>query len=203
MDDDRADDPAQWVDRHGDCLYRYALLRLRSPDLAADLVQETFLEAFRSRAAFEGRSSERTWLVGILKHKVLDHFRRQRRERPMGEAAEDGERDEPAFDRRGHWRRGPSSWGADPSESLERREFWDVLGQCVAKLPPRLADAFLLRELDGLEAAEVQSLLGITPANLWARLHRARSLLRQCLESRWSGRRSSAAAHSAKGASPR
>ena len=69
-------DPEDWVDRHGDALYRYALLRLRSPDLAADVVQETFLEALRARSSFSGRSSERTWLVGILRHKIVDHLRK-------------------------------------------------------------------------------------------------------------------------------
>ena len=80
MEYEQAIDAERWVDRHGDCLYRYALLRLRAPDLAADLVQETFLEALRVRASFAGRSSERTWLVGILRHKILDHYRRSGRE---------------------------------------------------------------------------------------------------------------------------
>ena len=76
MNDDPVTHPEDWVDLHGDGLYRYALLRLRSPDLAADVVQETFLEALRARSSFSGHSSERTWLVGILRHKIVDHFRR-------------------------------------------------------------------------------------------------------------------------------
>ena len=71
---------------------------------------------------------------------------------------------------------------------METREFWDVFGRCLARLPRGLADAFFLRELDGLDADEVQQVLGITPANFWKRLHRARSLLRQCLETGWFGR---------------
>ena len=87
MSVDAVTDPGDWVDRHGDCLYRYALLRLRSPDLAADVVQETFLEALRARSSFSGRSSERTWLVGILRHKIVDHLRKVRRD----SAASNGE----------------------------------------------------------------------------------------------------------------
>ena len=181
-------DPEEWVDRHGDGLYRYALVRLRSPELAADVVQETFLEALRARRTFAGRSSERTWLVGILRHKIGDQLRRARRER----AAEDGEsaasRVESPFDGRGHWRVGPAHWGGDPSRAIETREFWDVFGRCLARLPQGIADAFFLRELDDLGADEIQQRLGITPANLWKRLHRARSLLRQCLETGWFGR---------------
>src|SRR3984885_10561146 len=101
---EQATDAECWVDRHGDCLYRYALLRLRAPDLAADAVQETFLEALRARGSFEARSSERTWLIGILRHKILDHYRRSGREQaalgtvPRDAAVESG------FDRRGHWK---------------------------------------------------------------------------------------------------
>jgi RNA polymerase sigma-70 factor (ECF subfamily) len=188
MNDVQATDPEVWVDRHGDGLYRYALLRLRSPDLAADVVQETFLEALRVRGSFSGQSSERTWLVGILRHKILDHYRRTGRgQAAVGNGTAEGLADDPAFDRRGRWRLAPASWAGDPARAMETREFWDVFGRCLARLPQGLADAFFLREVDGLGAAEVQDLLGITPANLWARLHRARSLLRRCLELNWFG----------------
>ncbi len=187
MSVDAVTDPEEWVDRHGDSLYRYALLRLRSPELAADVVQETFLEALRARSAFSGRSSERTWLVGIMRHKIGDHFRRVRRE----PAASNGElasgTSGPPFDGRGHWQAGPADCGSEPSLEMETREFWDVFNGCLSKLPQGIADAFLLRELDGLGGDEVQQILGITPANLWKRLHRARVCLRQCLESGWFG----------------
>jgi RNA polymerase sigma-70 factor (ECF subfamily) len=183
-------DPEQWVDRHANGLYRYALLRLRSPDLAADLVQETFAEALRSRSSFRGRSSEWTWLVGILRHKIVDTLRKIRREPASGRGLVAEGTLESRFDRKGRWRFGPADWGSDPSRALETREFWEVLGGCLSKLPQGVADAFLLRELDGLGADEVQAILDITPANFWKRLHRARSLLRQCLESGWFGGRS-------------
>jgi RNA polymerase sigma-70 factor (TIGR02943 family) len=183
--DDEAADPERWVDRHGAGLYRYALLRLRSPELAADLVQDAFLEALRARGTFARRSSERTWLIGILRHKILDHLRRSARMPAAVNGVAHQAAEESMFDRRGHWRAGPASWAGEPSQELETREFWDVFGRCLAKLPKGFADAFFLRELDGLNSEEVQQILGITPANLWKRLHRARSLLRQCLESGW------------------
>jgi RNA polymerase sigma-70 factor (ECF subfamily) len=187
-----ATDAECWVDRHGDCLYRYALLRLRAPDLAADAVQETFLEALRARGSFAGRSSERTWLIGILRHKIVDHYRRSSREQALRDAhappAPSGGATDPGFDRRGRWKVGPVAWAEEPSRNLETREFRDQLARCLSRLPRGLADAFFLREVDGLGAKEVQDVLGITPANLWARLHRARSLLRGCLETTWFGR---------------
>lgn len=184
-------DPESWVDRHGDSLYRYALLRLRAADLAADAVQETFLDALRTRESFQGRSNERTWLVGILKHKIVDQLRKSSRERLTKDAVvtSPGAEAGGVFDRRGHWRAGPASWNGDPARRMESHEFWETFTACLAKLPRGLADAFYLRELDDLSAEEVRDVLGITPANLWARLHRARSLLRRCLELNWFGHR--------------
>lgn len=189
MSHERVAEPEAWVDRHGDVLYRYALLRLRSPDRAADVVQETFLEALRSRDSFAGRSTERTWLVGILRHKILDQLRAASRAQAAANGLSENGVDESIFDRRGHWRVTPEAWGADPGRTVELREFWEVFGHCLSRLPRGIADAFFLRELDGMTADEVQETLGITPANLWKRLQRARTLLRQCLETGWFGQR--------------
>jgi RNA polymerase sigma-70 factor, ECF subfamily len=176
-------EPALWVDRYGDPLYRYAQLRVRAADIAADLVQETFLEALRSKDSFAGRSSEWTWLVGILKHKVLDHLRKACRERSLRNGVLHGR--DAAFDSRGFWRTAPRRWAGDPSQDIEKQEFWDVFSHCLSELSAGLADAFFLREVVGLSPDEVRSILGITPENLWARLHRARLVLRRCLETKW------------------
>jgi RNA polymerase sigma-70 factor (ECF subfamily) len=170
-------------------LYRYARLRLGSAELAADVVQETFLEALGAWGSFEGRSTERTWLIGILRHKIFDQMRSSKRVLAHGNGvAPDGPANSP-FDHKGHWRVGPAAWRADPGRELESREFWEVFGRCLSKLPKGIADAFFLRELDGMAAEQVQEILGITPANFWKRLHRARMLLRECLEIGWFGRR--------------
>ncbi len=186
MDDAPRLEPEHWVDRHGEALYRYALLRLSQPETAAELVQETFLEALRCRDAFAGRSSERTWLIGILRHRIMDHSRGRGRMRPVSEMDEAAEA--AFFDAGGFWRHGPKRWGGSPSRDLERREFWEAFRGCLANLPPNLAEAFFLRELDGLESESICQLLNITPTNLWARLHRARLLLRACLENKGYGR---------------
>ena len=175
------------MDSHGKCLYRYALLRVRVPELAAELVQETFLEALSGWESFAGRSSERTWLVGILKHRIVDQLRRTTRERAASEESSSRPIDDPAFDARGHWRAMPDSWRGDPSSILEAREFWDVFGVCLSRLPRGLADAFFLREVDGLSVEETRELLKISADNLWTRLHRARSILRDCLQINWFG----------------
>jgi RNA polymerase sigma-70 factor (ECF subfamily) len=176
--------PELWVDRHGDVLFRYALARLRNRELAENAVQETFLAALKGRDSFTGRSSERTWLVGILKRKVFDHFRHSRREEPVDdpEAVSDETRD--LFDERGRWKVGPTEW-AVPGASLEKNEFWRALERCLNALPDRLHRAFFLREMDDLETDELCKVLAVTETNLWVMLHRARARLRQCLETGW------------------
>ncbi|MEN6626729.1 MAG: sigma-70 family RNA polymerase sigma factor [Candidatus Sumerlaeia bacterium] len=185
-------DPEHWVDEHGDALYRYALIRLRDPERAEDIVQETFAAALKAREYFAGRSSERTWLIGILKRKIIDTYRKRWREVPATELAAGVEEDQivqSLFDERGHWqqRYGPSSW-ADPSAAIKEEQFFEVLNGCLGALPGRLADAFTLREIDNIPSNEICQILGITPTNLWAMLHRARVRLRQCMEAKWFGR---------------
>jgi RNA polymerase sigma-70 factor (ECF subfamily) len=178
-------DPALWVDTHGDYLYRFALLRFGDPDAAADLVQDTLLSALRTRDSFSGRSSERTWLVGILKHKIIDRRRKLGRLHEVldGDAVDralDGQ-----FDHRRHWKTLPAPWPEDPGRTMESSEFWAVLGRCLTGLPALLRESFMMRELDQRETSQICQDLEITPTNLAARLHRARLLLRDCLERRW------------------
>jgi RNA polymerase sigma-70 factor (ECF subfamily) len=185
MENGVALEPETWVDRHGDSLFRFAVLRVGDPEAAADLVQETFLEALRTRDSYAGRSSVRTWLLAILKHKIIDRLRRLGREGRSSESEASGDGTEGIFDRRGHWRTRPLDWGTDPLHEYERREFWEVMGRCLARIPPHLADAFLDRELEGLSREVICRQVKITPENLSARLHRARLLLRRCLERHW------------------
>jgi len=176
-------DPRNWVEQHGDFLYRYALGRLGRPELAEDLVQETFLGALRGREQFKGASSERTWLVSILKRKIIDHLRRKHREQPVTELGEDGCEDE-LFDSGGHWKKGPRKW-TNPDAAMENAEFWQAFSQCLSGLPGRLAEAFSLREVDGLDSAEVCEALAVSAGNLSVMLHRARLRLWRCLGSNW------------------
>ena len=184
-------DPGRWLDDHGDYLFKYAVFRLRDDTAAEDAVQETFLAALRAYKKFEGRGSERTWLVGILKHKVVDHFRRVVREAPLGEEADEASDHREFFERadewQGHWNTdyAPTDWRATPAELLERSDFWKVFSDCLLPLPPRTASAFTMREVDGHTSEEICETLSISVNNLWVMLHRARLQLRNCLEVNW------------------
>lgn len=178
-------DPSEWVKRYGDYLFRYAMLRLRDRSMAEDLVQETFLAALKDRGSFSGTSAESTWLVGILKHKIADHFRRQAREAPLADADLGDSPDPSSFDRSGHWASGPNDWGGNPADLYREREFLDQLAKCLSGLPPNHAYAFTLREIEGAETGEICKVLNVTETNLWVILHRSRMQLRRCLETNW------------------
>lgn len=191
-------EPAKWLDSHGDCLYRYALVRVRDAAVAEDLVQDTLLAAIGSCHSHEGRSSERTWLVGIMKHKIFDYFRRVARTAQFQLTIE-GEDESDWFESsgpwQGHWRedQAPDGWFADTAQVLESREFWETFDRCVTRLPQKMAIAFTLREIDGLSSNEICEILQISPNNLCVTLHRSRAKLRQLLETEWFSYRAAAA----------
>lgn len=186
---DRLDisDPEEWVDEHGNALYCYALSRLKNSATAEDVVQETFLAAFRSQDRFSGNSSARTWLIGILKHKIIDLIRKESREQPSEDLEIKEVPEETFFDRKGRWRVAPADWQSHPGKILEQKEFMSVLGNCLQHLPDRLHRLFVLRELEDWGSEEICKDLGISPTNLWVMLHRARMRLRGCLSKNWFG----------------
>ena len=172
-------------------LMRYATLQLRDQTAAEDVVQETLLAALQGGSRFSGRSSVRTWLTGILKHKIIDQVRRQSREQPLIQN-EDDERSEAEvvdalFKANGHWHSFPANWG-DPDNALENKEFWQTFEMCARLMPAKTARVFMMREVMELSTEEICKDLHITPTNCWVMLHRARLTLRECLETKWFGR---------------
>ena len=187
-------EPERWVDDHGDYLFNYAFARLRNRSRAEDLVQDTFLAALRAQSQFAGRSAERSWLVGILRNKMLDYFRTANRERPFTDlqfyAQEEAEQFVSGGLQEGAWVRalGPVDWSPKLGESLDQEEFWKTFRGCAEKLPVQVARVFILREVDEIGGQEVCQLMNISPSNLWVMLHRARMALRRCLETNWFGK---------------
>ena len=180
-------DPERWLERHGRYLFRFALATLRDERLAEDAVQDCLLAALKAQEGYTGSASERTWLTGILKHKVIDIIRRQSREQPSEDIEVEAElaRDiDDAFDDTGHWSYTLADWG-DPVRAFESKRFWEVLEYCLKHMPARLARLFMLREVNGMETENLCKELSITPTNLWTMLYRSRMSLKRCLEKRW------------------
>lgn len=184
-------DSRAMIDAHGDFLYRFALARVGHQDVAEDLVQETFLAALQGTYRENGPAAERRWMIGIMKHKIVDHFRRKAKEPVQQPEQPDGQPIEEAFFPDGHWKQhaaGLQDWPEQPDGLVERRQFWDALAGCMERLPPRAAQVFTLRELDELDINHICQLLQLTPTNFSVILHRARKQLRDCLASRYFGR---------------
>jgi RNA polymerase sigma-70 factor (ECF subfamily) len=160
-------------------LLRYASLQLRDRHAAEDCVQETLVAALAGEASFGGRSNLRTWLTGILKHKIVDAIRRRSRDpEPLPETAEF----DALFDETGHWGEPPTAW---PESSLEQKQFFAVLEKCLAGLPAKTAQAFMMREHMGFETDEICKELAVTPTHCWVLLYRARMALKECLQTNW------------------
>ena len=165
-------------------LLRYASLQLRDRHAAEDAVQETLLAALAGESGFVGRSSLRTWLTGILKHKIVDAIRRTARESTVLPGEPDLTEFDGLFDKRGHWQEPPSDWG-NPDKTFDDKQFLAALKACLEQLPARTAEAFMMREHLGYETAEICKVLAITPTHCWVLLYRARMALRACLEQTW------------------
>ena len=186
----KSQEAERWLEAHGDRLYRHALLRVRDHAAAQDLVQETLLAAWRTRAKQPEVESESAWLMGILRNKVADYFRHRAR----NESAWDPETllavENAQFSAGGwcgrHWLKetGPRGWWAT-SAAIQENEFLSVLKGCVEKLPDQAAQVFLLREMDERTTQDICSVLSLTSSNVFVLLHRARLALRRCLEFRW------------------
>lgn len=179
-------DPIDWVNEYGDGLLRYALTFVRDKSVADDLVQETFLAALKSRNAFTGRSSEKTWLFGILRHKAIDYLRKCRTEHQTESRDEldfvESTRVLPEL-----WRKDliPTDWRSDPNANAQQAAFWGIFNNCLSELSPRMANAFMLREMEGMSAKEICEVLNLTESNYWVVLYRARTILRRCIEKNW------------------
>ncbi len=171
-------------------LLKFARLQLRNDAWAEDAVSETMLAAISRPQSFEQRSQLKTWLVGILKHKIIDAMRQHSREVCLS-SGNDDEGTDPlehmAFKTDGHFAEKPAEWG-NPEQELNSRQFFEVLEACTDKLPPVQGRLFLMREWLELSSEDICKELSLTPTNLYVQLHRARLRLRECLELNWFAR---------------
>ena len=177
--------PETWVDMYADYLYSYALYRVTEVPAAEDLVQETFSAALSAQARFKGKASEKTWLTGILKNKIMDFFRKRYREQPSSQDSIERIVMDDFFDERDNWAVKPQKWQENPQHIHERKEFMSVLMKCLSAISKKQADAFRLREINQVETDEICKVLKISTTNYWVLMHRARLQIRRCLELQW------------------
>jgi RNA polymerase sigma-70 factor, ECF subfamily len=171
-------------------LVRFAVLQLRNETLAEDVVQDALIAVLEKPGSFAGQSSLRTYVTGILKHKIVDVMRVSRREFQIeaGEDQNDADVIDALFKPDGHTVDMPRRWG-DPDATLEQKDFFRVLEVCLEKLPARTARIFMMREWLEFDTEEICKEMGITTSNAWVMLYRARVQLRECLDLNWFGKR--------------
>ncbi|GAA4325488.1 RNA polymerase factor sigma-70 [Mucilaginibacter gynuensis] len=180
-------DPGKWVNNYADFLFGYAISRLNNEEQAKDLVQETFLAALERLGTFENRSTERTWLVSILKNKIVDAYRKKAGSPAFSEIKAIEEQQDFFDEDTGHWKseHQPLSWGADGNALLTNKEFNSILQKCMQKLPPMWMSVFSMKHLDDTPTETICTELKLSAANFWVIIHRAKLNLRACLQKHW------------------
>jgi len=162
------------VQRHAPGIYRLAVRLVRDPSEAEDVMQETFLNAFKAIDRFDGRSELRTWLYRIAYNAAMMRFRKKRPEFVSIDSSEDPDDAIPAPRRF-------LDWSSRAEDELQRAELRAELEKAIGELPEKLRAVFVLRELEGLSTDETATTLGVTIEAVKTRLHRARLWLRESL----------------------
>ncbi|MDQ6953603.1 MAG: sigma-70 family RNA polymerase sigma factor [Mariprofundaceae bacterium] len=175
-----------WLNEHGDYLYRFALSKVHDDELAADMVQEALLAGWRGKSRFKGDSTLRTWLVSILKHKIIDHIRKDIRQRKISDALENDPSSQ-FFSESGEWQTNPRTWHDNPEQCCDDLKFRLVLKECLSRLPEKQRRVFELRELADEDTETVCKACDVTSTNLHVLMYRARLSLQACLQKHWFG----------------
>jgi len=182
MEEQKVTGLAGWVESYTGDLYSWALHKVSDPELAKDLVQDTFLAAAEKVSRFKEDSTPKTWLFSILNNKIVDHFRRKVKQ-PVNL---DNQVFSNFFDEHGSWKmdKRPHSW-EEEDHLLDNIEFQSVLKRCLDALPEKWNISVKLKYLMSKKSEEICQELNITPTNLWQIIHRAKLQLRECIEQNW------------------
>ena len=177
--------PEQWVDQYGDYLYRYAYSRLRDANASEEVLQETFLAGIRYSHQYAGKGSQRGWLLGILKRKIIDYVRMRAKHAQSRSYEDETDPSLQLFDAQGNWKKGAFRWPPQPDEQIQEVEFRQIVESCLDELPETQRAVFQKSVMDEKDSEEICKELNITPSNLWVRMHRARLGLAKCVETKW------------------
>lgn len=176
--------PDNWVDQYADYLFNFAVARVSNAEIAKDLVQETFFAGLKSAKNYKGDAAERTWLIAILKRKVIDHYRKINSNKGKAEVRMSYSS---SSDSEGDWL---EEQVADPFSKLENspmenEELGIAIQDCISKLPRKQATVFTMKTIQGISTEDICNELGINPSNLWVMIHRSRTALMGCLNENW------------------
>jgi RNA polymerase sigma-70 factor (TIGR02943 family) len=176
--------PKIWVDQYADYLFNYAVSRVSDAEIAKDLVQETFFAGLKSAKNYKGDAAERTWLIAILKRKVIDHYRKINSNKGKAEVRMTYNT---SSETEGDWL---EEQVADPlsvleNSEIENEELGMAIQECISKLPKKQSLVFTMKTVQGMSTEDICNELDINPSNLWVMIHRARTTLMDCLNQNW------------------
>lgn len=174
----------EWVNMHSDELFSWAYHKTSSRETAEDLVQETFISAYKAFDSFKQESKPKTWLFRILNNKIIDYYRKSSKMKTDSIEAKSVERTNDYFEEDGHWKNLESNWEEDV-HLLDNPEFLAVFGTCIENLPEKWNAVIKAKYIIHQDAKTVCKELGITPSNYWQMVHRAKIQLKSCIESKW------------------
>lgn len=180
---------AVWVNEFSDELFSWALYKTSSKETAEDLVQETFLSAFQKIESFEGKSSPKTWLFSILNNKIIDYYRKNAKikEQEFSTTENSGLKlTDNYFNDTENWKSNDLNpiWDQE-EELLDNTDFNKTMAQCMDDLPQKWKLAITSKYLTDKNTDEICQDLKITVSNYWQIVHRAKLLLKKCLEAKW------------------
>ena len=175
--------PENWIDKYSDYLFNYTIVRVNDREVTNDLISETFLAALKSKKNFKGESTERTWLISILKRKIIDYYRRINSAKGQAEVKFSPRTNE----EEGDWleEKVPDASGSSAEDIIENRELGLAILSCLEQLNEKQATIFKMKTIDGIETEAICNEFNISPSNLWVIIHRARTSLAKCLEENW------------------
>lgn len=177
-------DPNQWINLYSDYLFNYTVSRVSDRIIAQDLVSETFLAGLKSMKNFKGEASERTWLISILKRKIIDHYRKINSRKGKAEVRMTYNTDS---ETEGDWleERVADPFDKTAEDNIENTELASAIQNCLGKLPTKQATVFEMKTILGYDTEAICNELDITASNLWVIIHRARTAMASCLEKNW------------------
>ncbi|HEY5686820.1 MAG TPA: sigma-70 family RNA polymerase sigma factor [Yeosuana sp.] len=176
--------PNKWIDLYADYLFNYTISRVNDREIAQDLVQETFLAGLKSMKNFKGEASERTWLISILKRKIIDHYRKINSIKGKAEVRITSNNES---ETEGDWleERVADPFDKTAEDSMQNTELGEAILNCLSKLPEKQAEVFRMKTIEGIETEDICNELNITASNLWVIIHRARTAMVLCLKESW------------------
>ena len=176
--------PNKWIDLYADYLFNFTISRVNDREMAQDLVQETFLAGLKSMKNFKGEANERTWLISILKRKIIDHYRKINSIKGKAEVRITSNNDS---ETEGDWleERVADPFDKTAEDTMQNTELGEAILNCLSKLPEKQSEVFRMKTIEGIETEDICNELNITASNLWVIIHRARTAMALCLKENW------------------